>query len=364
MKLMHEDIRAEYATSILVFSAERRGGALSPLAFGEHDARSRIHNVMRWKRAGRGKLLVSGIVIVIAAFLLAANPAGKQPLFGVRYQVSDILYEAPQYDFSYGYVTEKTPQYTVTSDGCLMKREYGETTWVTMGGLKKVNYSRKELYKLFNPFNNKGHENIDQVKKTWRVDVEDDANTFYLVMQKRNGRVILAHGYGEGLEGHVRWLFQLKEASGMYDLEQLEAQVESMCNREVEYFAISEADSIPSCLVMGFQEAGDMGVAFFVYDAAKREYKVRSCSQLGNEDLCSMTFADGKDLDHSVTVALSRREDLALVTADVGDIHQEAGVTNICPVMVTFEWPDILTEDEAGHVNVRFYNAQGKELER
>jgi len=364
MSRMEEDIRAEYANSLLTFSSDMKGGVLRPLAFGEHDAKTRIRNIMKWKRPGKGKVLMTVVLVMFTGFLLLANPAGKKNIFGVHYQVKEVLYESPQYDFSYGYKTEKTPQYTITEDGFLMKREYNASTWVTAGGLKRVNYTRKELYKLCNPFNNTGHENIDQVRKIWRVDTQDNADTFYLVMQKRNGRVILAQGYGNELEGHIRWLFELKAGSGVYDLEELEAKVESMCNNDVEYFAVSEIDSLPQYLVMAFHQGNDMGAAFFVYDAKEKEYDVRSYSDLGNQALSSMTYADGEDLDHSVTVALSRREDLALVTADAGDMHQEAGVTNICPVMVTFEWPDILPDGPEGAVTVRFYNSAGEELER
>ena len=49
---------------------------------------------------------MTSVLIGFLALLFLANPNEKQSVFGVKYQVSNIYYEAPQYNFSYGYVPE------------------------------------------------------------------------------------------------------------------------------------------------------------------------------------------------------------------------------------------------------------------
>lgn len=63
-QLLHhrDDIRADYAASLLQFTAGRRGSIRAPLAFGEGAARERIENIMKYKRP-------TGLAVVPAALL-------------------------------------------------------------------------------------------------------------------------------------------------------------------------------------------------------------------------------------------------------------------------------------------------------
>jgi len=51
----------------------------------------------------------------------------------------------------------------------------------------------------------------------YRADTYDEKNTFYLVMQLKNGDVLLALGYDREENPHIRWLFKLEKISDIND---------------------------------------------------------------------------------------------------------------------------------------------------
>lgn len=361
MKKAGEDIRADYSESLLRLATGRRIIIGTPLAFGEGDTKSRVKNVMKYKRPALWISLAAVIVCIVMAVCFFTNPSADKNNAGARYWVNEILYQAPQYSFAY--TLDTAPEYIISDDYILMERT-GDKSWQSCGAMHIEEYSRTDLYQLFDPLYNKAHERIDQVKTVYRTDVQDgDHNTFYLVMQTRKNRVLLAVGYGEGLEGRVRWLFELKKENIELTSGELEAEIEDMSGQSVTLFSVYESETMPGQLLVGFYEnnGGDMGIARFKYDESRERYVVQGCSNFGGASLYSMTIAEEEGLDHSITIALSSREDLAEVRADCGDMHMSTGV-NACPALVVFEWPEILPEDAA--VDVRFYNAASEELER
>ena len=69
-----------YGTALLSFAANRRFPLAGPLAFGESGVKSRIKNILRWKRP-RLWVSVAAIALCLAALLAcAANPKEKEEL--------------------------------------------------------------------------------------------------------------------------------------------------------------------------------------------------------------------------------------------------------------------------------------------
>lgn len=75
MRKAGRDIRSEYARSLLVLTVGKGRMPGVPLAFGEGDTKSRIKNVMNYKRPGFVILAVAAFACVIGAICLIANPA-------------------------------------------------------------------------------------------------------------------------------------------------------------------------------------------------------------------------------------------------------------------------------------------------
>ncbi len=85
MKKVKRDIRSEYASYLLSLAAGRRRITGVPLTFGESDTKSRIVNVMNYKKTGIVILAAALIVVAVGTVCLVTNPvtadSAKNTLF-------------------------------------------------------------------------------------------------------------------------------------------------------------------------------------------------------------------------------------------------------------------------------------------
>ncbi|CDX00757.1 Peptidase M56 BlaR1 [Desulfitobacterium hafniense] len=205
-KLGHE-VKKDYSSSLLSLATGRPIVGGTPLAFGEGDTRGRIMNVLNYKKPGFRVLLFAFLAVFILGMGMMANPKAGENFTAAVYRVDEILYSAPQYSFAY--TTDSAPQYNISSDYVLFRKEVSDQDWVMLGSLYEYPLSRQEQYGLFDPLNNKAHENLDKVKTIYRADLKDENQTLILVMEQKNGHVLLAHGYDHPGNPRVRWLFHL-----------------------------------------------------------------------------------------------------------------------------------------------------------
>jgi beta-lactamase regulating signal transducer with metallopeptidase domain len=73
LKTMGEDIKIDYSRTLLSFS-EKQSGLLSPLGFGENNAKSRINNVINYKRPTFWVLLLVVVTVTAISIGLLSNP--------------------------------------------------------------------------------------------------------------------------------------------------------------------------------------------------------------------------------------------------------------------------------------------------
>ena len=76
MRKMGEDIRTEYSASLLRLATGRRIIAGTPLAFGENSTKSRIKNVLNWKKPKAWIILTAAVLCVAVVIFCAGNPTG------------------------------------------------------------------------------------------------------------------------------------------------------------------------------------------------------------------------------------------------------------------------------------------------
>ncbi|WP_035213457.1 M56 family metallopeptidase [Desulfitobacterium hafniense] len=209
-RLGHE-VKKDYSSSLLSLATGRRIVGGTPLAFGEGDTRGRIMNVLNYKKPAFRVLLIAFLAVLILGMGLMANPKAGENFTAAVYRVDEILYSASQYSFAY--TTDSAPQYNISSDYVLFRKEVSEQDWVMLGSLYKYPLSRQERYGLFESLNNKAHDNLDEVKTIYRADLKDENQTFILVMEQKNGHVLLAHGYDHPGNPRVRWLFHLDKVA-------------------------------------------------------------------------------------------------------------------------------------------------------
>ena len=74
MEKLNQDLRKDYAASLLQLSTGRRKIAPTPLAFGEGDPKGRIKNVLNYRKPHVWIVLAAVVVCVAAAVCLLTNP--------------------------------------------------------------------------------------------------------------------------------------------------------------------------------------------------------------------------------------------------------------------------------------------------
>lgn len=74
IRQMGEDIRGQYAASLLSLATGRRFVLGVPLAFGEGDVKDRIYNLSRWKKPAMVVTVLSVAICFIAAICLMTDP--------------------------------------------------------------------------------------------------------------------------------------------------------------------------------------------------------------------------------------------------------------------------------------------------
>lgn len=83
IRLLGEDVRADYSQALLRLATHKRIVSGMPLAFGEGDTKSRVRNMAKWKKP---KVWVSVLCVTLCLVILAAcalNPKQNDPLKGV-----------------------------------------------------------------------------------------------------------------------------------------------------------------------------------------------------------------------------------------------------------------------------------------
>ncbi|MEL7564283.1 MAG: M56 family metallopeptidase [Dehalobacterium sp.] len=219
LKKMDKDIRADYSASLLSLATGRKIIAGTPLAFGEGDTKSRIKNVMDYKKPAFWVLIICVVAVITLCALLLFNPKQDSNLFnlnqdnnlfGTTYQVKEVLYVDVRYSFAY--TKETAPLYSITDDNTILEKEnIPGVGWIGKGNLYPVTYSQKELYALFfGSLDNYVSTQLDEAGTIYRIDTESDAQKFYLIMQTNSGEILIAVGYGKANDSHVRWLYRME----------------------------------------------------------------------------------------------------------------------------------------------------------
>lgn len=75
IKSLGNGIKKDYSSSLLALATGKRVVGGTPLAFGEGDTKSRIKNVLSYKRPAFWVVVLSSIAVVVVAIGLLANPA-------------------------------------------------------------------------------------------------------------------------------------------------------------------------------------------------------------------------------------------------------------------------------------------------
>ena len=155
MGKMNHDIRAEYATSLLRFATGRKLLVGTPLAFGEGDTKDRVKNVMTYKKPLVWLSAMAGVVIVVAAFVLLANPSKsnidnmlENKICASAYKVKQILYDnAPKTEDSRWKQSMSTRRYSVcfVDDRITLYENEENSEWNNLGDMQPYSLDKSSI---------------------------------------------------------------------------------------------------------------------------------------------------------------------------------------------------------------------------
>jgi len=216
LKLLNEDIKKPYASSLLSLAAGKHILNASPLAFGEGNIKKRIKNVLSYKKPGFWLITLSIIIVAAIIIGLAVNPKSAKTPNGSSYRVKEILYHYPPFD-SFSYDIDTAPLYAISSAYRLYSKETDYNDWINEGDLYPYEISIEELKALFSPTHNDNYTKaINKTKKVYRTDIPE-SQSYYLVIQLKDGNVLLAEGYDYERNRHISCLYKLEKLKDFDD---------------------------------------------------------------------------------------------------------------------------------------------------
>ena len=383
LKKLGPEIRKAYSESLLNLATGRRIFAGTPLAFGEGDPKSRIKNVLRYRRPALLAVIGALLVLAVSAVILLTDRVSSQKeVMGAEYRVARAVYDVEQEPS----VKEFNIEVCITTDYHLYTSVHG-AEWTCLGELEAYPLTKSELerYTAYD----KGwvtSYRLRDVTDAYILRAENDG--FYLVFQTKNGDTLLGYGWedmGERGEGasddtNLQLLYLLESQTkadrlSLDELSYLERSLGSQLGVTVECFQLQDNQKL-GYVIAGFQHKNDLGFAVFAYNdigfqltqleyyenAARVENGIFICENpavLGDQDAPndSNTF----DVVLSVNAELKRAV-RTVYSADGKELAviEKSGIQN--PGMLLFSWQ----EQDAGagtSVSQHFYDDGGGLIE-
>lgn len=288
IKKLGEKSRTPYAQLLLNFSIGKRSFVGTPLAFGEGDVKSRIKNLLNFRKQKVWIISIVGFSLVLLVFLFLLSPTIKQTeVMGANYTIAETLY-ARLIPAEFKFHTAK--HYCITADYHLYDREDETTDWNYIGALEnyhRIVTNQKELESYFN-------EKVQIADITDCYIVRAEQNIFYIVMQTKKGETLL----GIGLEDRAERYDEHSDDTFLFILYRLENQftensvngnffsrsLRNSIGKYVDSFAYYfNENEFPDYMIVGFladdSEASfsnkkDAGFAVFQIGKNKRSYRL------------------------------------------------------------------------------------------
>lgn len=215
MNRMDSDIRRDYSASLLSLATGRKIIAGTPLAFGEGNPKSRIKNVLDYRKPAVRVTAISLILAVALGVGLLTNPYihAADPS-DTTYRVKEILYDAPMYSFSYS--VETAPHYHISKNYLLSEQNSvldmtPDDRWVSKGVLSEYELTTGELNSLCELYGWRNQKKIGKILSARKASAAGGENgTFYMTLTDASGKLYLAIGYESEERALIRWIFELE----------------------------------------------------------------------------------------------------------------------------------------------------------
>ncbi len=374
VKQIGEAQKKNYADTLLFCATSAQGTFGCPLAFGEVGVRERIKSVLYYRKPAFWVVAAVAVVSVAAAVCLLTDPmvsASKNgdEIYGARYTVSKVLYDAPWYNATY--TAENAPEYIITPEAELLQKSSGgimgdNPVWNSVGVFHQVD-GTDGIVRGMPGLNEDAGRLLDIVARVWRVDCGGSHGSSYYVMETDRGEVLFAMAAGEEGQEEIRWLWKMERHRDRGDTAYLAGLISAMSSqRNVQIFALYESDSIPDRLLAGFlgdknkkyfavfrrDSAADGGWRIWGYGPIKSTFGEIDQPSTGTSAFGYITIGEEWGFDHSITIAASSSLNLDSVTAQAGHESQSIGAASVSvPGMFVFEWSKLLEENDSVEVH-------------
>lgn len=326
LRKLGPEIEADYASALLSLATGRRFLIAAPLAFGEGDTGGRVRHILKFKKPAVWAVLLSAIAVLALGLVLIFQRTARVDYWNARYTVADIVYAAPEYDFTYTVST--APEYAILPDGSLYAADTGGRSliyadeWTYTGTLVPVELDRQARNDLFLPSDSAVQQIMADVtavyEAQWELS-ETEQTIFHYLMVTRQGTQYLAVGHSRD---RVRWLFQLACQAGSGDLTYLDLVLRQQLGMHPVGFSLFESDSFPNTQLVGWTDGDVIGFSELLYEEidGKRTYTAIGTSGWASgssAEIYPLAYApqNGKD---ECLIVLSRNEGLETLVYSYG----------------------------------------------
>ena len=366
VRRMGDAQKKTYANALLSCSLHSQGPSGCPLAVGEVGLKERIKGILSYKRPALWIVATAAVVCIAAAACFLTDPAASKNsdnIYGARYTVAEVLYNAPWYNAVY--TPENAPDFVFTSDAELLQRNFGgimgnNPVWNRVGVFHESDLTAEGLLGLFaspaevfgmgetgageraddaagatgsaesaapgrkaaetesaqqadagagiDGLREGAWELLQSIEHVWRVDSERGSNPYngmscYLVAQTESNEVLLAACYGEAGQEHIRFLWRMERHEAPGDTAYLEALFASTSSeRDFQIYALYESESMPDTLFAGYGGDGK-GLAVFRRDSAPgTQWKIWGFCPVVSGSTSADRPADGGGTFESITI--------------------------------------------------------------
>lgn len=213
IKELDANSKRAYSEALLSCSTQHRRIAACPLAFGETGVKTRIKNILNYKKPAFWVILLAVAVCIATSVCLLTNPKNSvlnlnTTVYGKSYAETAVVYDCGMYSFARKPIN--APQYCIGTDDKLYCAENG--VWQEAGALEKTQLTFENFDKQFINGDAVWDDSVScfnlrrENRKAWRMASGGES---YLFLLQQNGDVYMAYGYAEN--PHIRWIFKLRE---------------------------------------------------------------------------------------------------------------------------------------------------------
>ena len=275
IKQFGEDIKSDYAKSLLDFSTGKRIYAATPLAFGEESVKTRINNIARMKKPTVIMIVAATIIVLTSTVILITDPMNKQTeLLGANYHISECIYND-------GEDSAPPVQFCISADYWLYSKETENDAWELLGKLEKEGITKEKTEKyLFDDSAWIKRYNVREIKDSYILRLEN--NYFYLAILTSSGDTLLCYGwedisekddkYSDDTYIKAMYLLESEFSKNSFNVNFFERSLKYTVGKNIDCFHYYENDKHPGFAVVGFKAGNgsretmtDLGFAVFSF---------------------------------------------------------------------------------------------------